>query len=362
LKPNTIYYEHSGTLTKRGVLLAAVAGFVAAPFIGMLGGTMMLIGFYFVDLGFIGIVATAGFGGVLMGKIIKFGKIRNERFAYWGGLFIGFLALLITCFFTYVFLQMGDVESTTGLPNGVYSPWESPERMFTIVHAFVMDDTRTARTVLPGLVVAWLTNFLFFAVQHPHPSGFLLYGLWGVEALILVFWAGFVSKMAAGRADFVFCETCSEEAQVLFKSPLLNALPLKDLPRMQKLRSELEKGVFEALETLPVATEKIQAEDYSQLILRGCDRCHELYCADLVNVAVKWDGFDLEQTANNGSRVVEHLMLPPAWYIRLRDHFETCERPTQPLDTDAPVGGGKLVFLLVGTVVLVALGAAVLYP
>jgi hypothetical protein len=362
LKRRTIYYEHSGTLTKRGIILAVAAGIVVALIIGLLGGAMMLVGFYYIDIGFLGIVATAGLGGVLMGEVIKLGKIRNERFAYWGGLFIGFLALLITCFFTYVFLQMGDVESTTGLPNGVYFPWEDPERMFSIVHAYVMDDTKTASAILPGLLLAVLTRLFFFAFEFPHFSGFWLYALWVLEALILVFWAGSVSKTTAGQADFVFCEACSREAQVLYKSPLLNALPMKDQAGLQKLRLELEKGVFETFETLPVAKEKIQAEDYSQLILRGCDHCHDLYCADLVNVAVKWDGYDLEQNANNNLRVVEHLMLPRVWYTRLRDYFETCEYPVQPIDADAPVGGGKLVFVLVGAAVLLALSAAVLYP
>lgn len=362
MKPKSIYYEHSGKLTKRGIMLAVIGGLLAAPLIGALGSTMMLVGFYFIDVGFIGVLFTGGFAGMLMAKVIKLGKIRNERFALWGGLFIGFLGLLVTCFFTYVFLQIGDVEAATGLPNGVYYPWEDPERMFTIVHGYVMDDTKVASAVLPGLIVALLTKFFFFAFEFPHLSGVWLYGLWILEALILVLWAGLVSKTSAGKADYVYCEACEQEAQVLFKSPLLNALPLTSFPQEQKLQSDLGNGLYETLEALPVAKYEIQPDDYSQLILRGCDHCQELYCADLVKVVVKWDGYNLEQTENEGNRIIEHLMLPPSWYARLRDHFENSEHPDQPVDTDTPAEGGKLILILVGVTMLAALGIAVLFP
>jgi len=233
--------------------------------------------------------------------------------------------------------------------------------MFTTVHAYVMDETKTTIAVLPGIAVAFLTKFFFFAYVVHHPSGLWLYGLWGVEAMIIVLWAGYVSKISAGKVDFVYCETCDQEAQILFKSPLLNSLPLSNFARMQKLQSELENGAFEAFEALPVARDEIQPDDYSQLILRGCDQCHELYCADLVKVAVKWDGYDLEQATNNGGPVIEHLMLPPTWYTRLRDHFEASDHPSQPMDTDAPVEGGKLVLVVAGTVMLLALCVAVLF-
>ena len=296
-----------------------------------------------------------------MGRIIKICQIRNEHFAFWGGLFVGFLSLLVTCFFTYIVMQIGDVKAESGLESGVFFPWEDPARMLVVVHTYVMDDSKVASAVLPGLVVNLLTRFFFLPSEFPHLSGFWLYALWLLEALILVIWAGAASKSAAGRSDYVFCETCQQETKVLFNSPLLNLIPIKDLQWMQRFRSELEGGNFAQLENLSVAAGKISDDDYSKIVLRGCDHCEDFYCADVVSVAVTWDGYDLEQASNQNTRVIEHLMLPAVWYQRLRVHFEASECPTQPVDTDAPRDGGKLVFFVVGTIVVMAVGAVTLF-
>lgn len=333
-EPPDPYYRHSGRLAPIGVALSLVAVVVVPIVLAALGGAFKLIGTYFIDLGFFGVLATGGLTGLLLGKIIKIGKIRNERAAFWLGICAGILLLLWIWLWFYIFLQSGDIAASTGLADGVYYPWEDPGRTIRVIHLHAMAEGQRAMSALLLIGVAYLTRFFYVAVEFPYLSGSWLYAFWVLEAVLMVLWTGVSCKSSAGKHGFVFCETCNSEAQVLFKSPLLKPMPAESSNAIMRFRNRLEEGYFDALESLAVVESIKEPGTFSRLILRGCKRCQDFYCADVAKVEVTWDGddykdSDLREVDDEDNLVVEHLLLPTPVYERLKTHFQASNNSAQ---------------------------------
>ncbi len=204
--------------------------------------------------------------------------------------------------------------------------------------------------------VAYLTRIFYVAVEFPYFSGPWLYAFWALEAFLTILWTGVSCKAAAGKHGFVFCEKCNREAKVLFKSPLLQPLPDEFGTALMRFRSRLEEGHFDALESLPVAGAVSEPGTFSRLILRGCKKCQNFYCADVAKVEVKWDGddyqdTDLREVDDEDNLIVEHLLLPTSWYVRLRAHFEASTSSVQSA-TDEEGRGWLIIFVVAGVMVL----------
>jgi len=308
-------------------------------------------------------VLTGGLAGLLLGRIIKAGRIRNERAAFWLGILAGVLLLIWVWFWFYVFLQTGDIAESTGLPNGVYFPWEDPGRTVHVIHVYAMAEGKQAMSALLSVAVGYLTRFFFVAIEFPYLSGPWLYAFWALEAVLTILWAGFSCKAVAGRHGFVFCERCNREAVDLFRSPLLQPMPAAFDPAMTNFRNRIEDGDFDALESLQVAGTISQPGSFSRLILRGCIKCRNFHIADIAKVEVKWDSeyyqdTDLREIDDEDNLVVEHLLLPAAWYGRLRTHFEGATSTRQSIDKKA---GPWLVISLVAGAMALAMTAVVVF-
>lgn len=329
------YYIHSGKLNAAGVILPAIGGLAVVIAAGPIAGTFKLVGSYFIDVGFLGFLFTGFLAGLLTGKVVKITKTRNERFCFWLGIAVGLLHVLSAWFWFYVILQFGDVYAQTGLPNGVFYPWEAPERVLTLIHTYVFQEGKRGQFAFVTVISAIYTRIFYVTIEFPNFSGAWLYALWIFEAIIIVVWTGDTCKRTAGKHGFVFCDACNHEAAILFKSPLLQPMPTEDNIALSQFRNKLEKGDFKTLEAIPVAGTVTEPGDFSRLILRGCEKCHDFYCADIARVEVKWESnyyqdVDICEIDNEDDLVIEHLLLPTVWYERLSSCFCKTEVTATP--------------------------------
>lgn len=357
------YYTHSGRLSAFGVVLSFVALIIIPLVLAVLGGTLKLLGTYFIDLGFVGVVLTGGLTGLLLGKVLKFGKIRNERVSFWLGIIAGFLLLLWIWLWFYIFLQTSGTATSDGMTDGVYYPWEDLERTARVIHVHAMAEGNRAMSAFLLIAVAYLTRVFYVAVEFPYFSGPLLYVFWALEAFLMILWAGYSCKAAAGKHGFVFCEKCNREAEVLFKSPLLQPMPAEFSNAIEQFRNRIEDGEFDALANLAVAKAVQEPGTFSRLILRGCKKCQDFYCADIARVKVDWDtedyqNSDLREVDDEDNLIVEHLLLPTPWFKRLRAQSETSTNSDENTTGDE---GGWLVIIVVAAVMAMALFAAVVF-
>ncbi|MEH6403678.1 MAG: hypothetical protein V7750_09930 [Sneathiella sp.] len=324
------YYRHSGKLNFFGIILSVFGTCIAALIAGPLMAVFKLIGTYFIDVGFFGVLL-AGWGvGNAVGSVIKLTKIRNEGYSFGVGLVAGLILVLSTWFCFYVLLQSGDVQAKTGFANGMYFPWEAPGRFFSIIDAYAFEEGKRGQFLALLVLTAFITKIFVFYYEFSNISGFWLYGLWSIEAFWLIGFTAYTCKSKAGKHGFVFCETCNQEASILFQSPLLVKMPNAYGPEMANFRHKLEQGKVKELTSLPVASDPKKAGHYSRMILRGCHKCHDFYCADIATVEVKWDeayseeiGTEIIQDDEN--LLIEHLLITHKQYVQLNSHFKKAE-------------------------------------
>lgn len=325
------YYEHSGRLTAAGVILPVLAGSVMVLALSPFAGFFKWVGAYYIDLGFLGFLGIGLFMGQVAGKVVKKCKTRNERYCYWLGFLLGLLHVATAWLWFYVLLQLGDIKASTGLADGVYWPWEDIGRFFTVVHTYVFEEGKRGQLIFLTILSALFTKFFYVVIEFPNLSGTWLYGLWAVEAFLVVHLIAKTCEETAGKHGFVFCETCNRVSSVLFKSPLLKPLA-SSFAEQARIRAELERGRLSPLEKLTPAGELApngeinEPGEYARLILRGCKVCKNFYCVDIAKVNVKWDDFDVRlreliEEDDEDSLVVEHLLIKPAWYERLKAHW-----------------------------------------
>lgn len=309
-----------------GIVLPVIAGLFISLLLGPLAGVAILIGGYFIDIGFLCILIMGWLTGYLVGKILIATKTRNERLAFWSGIFAGVTLVLSASFWFYMFAQMGDLSAATGLENGVYYPWEAPTRVYEVINAYVFEVGKKSQIALLTILVALITKLFTISVEFPGVSGLWLYSLWIVEAIFVVLWSGITSRQLAGKHGFIFCENCKKPAVTLFKSPLLAPIPAAFSDVLTKLQSDFEHGQFQVLPPVVWPNEITEPGDYSRLILKGCDSCDGLYCLDMLRVKVKWDGDHyrdsiLEEIDDEDNPAVEHLLVSQDTYQRLVDRY-----------------------------------------
>lgn len=329
------YYKHSGKMSLGGVLLPVIACCAIVVFISPVAALFKLLEGVFVDIGFLGFLISGFAASAVVCKAIKLAAITNERFSYWFGIFTGVVFVLSSWVWFYlIFLYQGNVSPLTHVAGLFDAPMETLESIFKALKTFANSQAKTTQIGLLAFLTAIYTRMLVVIVEVPALSGAWLYGAWILETSIVVLLMGDYCRRAAGSHGYVFCDTCQQETAILYKSPLLRAMPAKDSPALTRFREKLEKGDFSVLENISVAKNVTSSGEFSRLILRGCENCHDFYCADIARVAVKQEvDFDLDLdtdvTDDEDDLVVEHLFLPATWFERLSNHFRQKENPSR---------------------------------
>lgn len=246
MRPRT--YSHSGVVTPQGLLLGLVAGLAGGLVLGAVYGFIIFINPFI----YVSVLATVAFGvamGFLVAKTMKAGKVRNA-FA------VAAVALLAAAFahavgwLVWLAKFMEDVEDF----EAVYLL--DPEVLF--------------------LLIAEINELGPWSIRNSEPvSGWFLWAIWGLEALIVLGGATGYAYLTA--AEGVFCEPCGRwcsDDQVLL---VLSAAPEHETTRLKAFEGDLD-----AIEQLPPP----EAADsrYVTVKVARCEHCGKTNTLSLVEV------------------------------------------------------------------------------
>lgn len=168
------HYQHSGTAPLGGMLLTIAGGLVAAGILGAIYGFLI----FWSPFVYINFFITLGFGiglGASVGGLAKLGKIRSTGV-------VTVLALAILMF-------------------AWYAHWVTWSRLITEV--LVLNVATLSR------LLATIADLGAWSIFSWTPTGFALWAIWGIEALMIV---GIGTLGAAGVVDVPFCEDTGQWA------------------------------------------------------------------------------------------------------------------------------------------------------
>lgn len=193
MNPST-HYQHSGKAPLGGVSLTLAGGLVAGVILGAIYGFLI----YWIPFVYINVFVTLGFGVALataVGSLGKIGKIRNNSV-------VTVLALIVSLVAYYVHwvVWVGGMTETQVV---------APDQLWAFV--------ATINALGPWSIFGWT------------PSGVSLWGIWGIEALLIV---GLGAISARGLIDLPYCEatrqwttetTLPEHFKPIDSSPAVNS-------------------------------------------------------------------------------------------------------------------------------------------
>jgi hypothetical protein len=260
-----LYYRHSGRIGVLGLLLMPTISVATAALLGVVYG----YGLYYIPSVYLSAVLCALFGGVVgwtvgLGAIA--GKVRNT----WVVAAFGFAA--------GVFAE--------------YAGWVS------WIHAVTGGETSLDPFVLWTVAEKIAVNGAW-SVFGVTPTGWALYGVWALEASVII---GAATLCAAGQGLSVpFCEKC----HVWTQKHSGKLARLAEAADPSDLRLQLEQGNTSALADLGKAM--LAASAYTALELAACPRCRQLNVLTVKAVTVTKDAKGGESQSE--ATIVDGLLL-----------------------------------------------------
>jgi len=290
------HYRHSGEFGVSGVLMglaggAATAAILAIPY--SYAAVYIPIAFFIVPFVFGGAV------GYVTALGAKHGKVRNAAVV----LLLGIVAGAVAEYAGWVFWILAF----------------SRHELFVLNPLAILD---VMQSIAPK--GAW-------SLRGFTPTGAVLWGLWALEAVVLM---GTSAMVAAGmNRSLVFCEQCRKWCERIKRIGPLAAL---DRSLLRTLASRLEKGDFSAL----LALKKVSptSKSYTAIEILGCDSCRGQSYLTVKSVTVgKDEDGDREK---NETDVVDRLAIG----ADVRDQLMALSAATSVADlppAGTPAGGRK---------------------
>ncbi len=275
------YYKHSGVIGIVGPVLMLVFGLLAAGILGAIYGYAI----YYIPLIYVNFFVTLFFGfgvGFMVGAGAKIGQVRHGGIVALFGLFAGLCAL--------------------------YVGWMS------WLHALLGPDDPV---VAPGQVMSFIQAIAVEGVWEMFghtPSGFSLYAIWSIEALMIVglavvgAWAAVESKP--------FCESCKKWVDATHEIS-----PLAPIGNAQTMKQSLEAMRYDDLMALGFIDDGSTA--FSKVTLMQCGGCRAKQYLTLQAVTVKVDSD--KSKSEDETDVVENLILSEGDYEKLLGHWSKVE-------------------------------------
>ena len=262
--PST-YYEHSGKAPLGGMLLTLVGGGVAGTVLGAVYGLLI----YYIPFVYINAIITFVFGGALamiVGTCAKVGKIRNA-----GAVTAIALVVALVAYFAHWVVWVERMSGTQLLDPGQ-------------IWAFAS----TLNVLGPWSIFGWT------------PTGFALWAIWGIEALVIV---GMGALGAHGVIDVPFCENTGQWTTETVMPKHFQ--PITDAQSLDSVQS--------VLHTLQPANDDVA--EYTEVSLATADGS-ELRCVSLnqVTVEVDKDGKPDEKKTT----IVKHMLLDRSSFDQLQ--------------------------------------------
>jgi hypothetical protein len=271
------YYRHSGRFSPSAVALALAAGLLAAVPMAFVYSYGIV---YIPIVGMVSFLLTAGFAAIVgfaTGWVLRKGKVRNHGATLAAALPVALFALW-AAWVTWVYATLHRADAEVGLLDLVVQPtglWN----VITIIN-------EKGAWSLKGLT----------------PTGGLLWGLWALEAGLIV---GMVVWVARECVNLPFCEPCDRWCD---KPQVVATLgpTSKDA-----LAPRLEKGDYAVLGELPAAT----ALAYTRLDLHQCAQCQATTTLTATSVTVTGKKGKQEKKEKT---LVKYLLVPPGELSAMR--------------------------------------------
>lgn len=225
--------------------------------------------------------------GLVVGVVRSFGKVRSAGFMTSLGLAAGLFAL----YTAWVAFEVALIGKSS----------EPGEQTPGYLDLFLRPD-------LVWKFASMINQTGWYSIKSATPSGGVLWGMWGVEAALIV--GGTTLMARASLSDEVFCEECNVWCEDDARKPLL-AVPA-DLAALQPA-IDGDPGGAAALERLDGAVEG--SPTFLSLDLKRCPECkqHATSILRLVTITVDKEGKTSTQKADLSPRYV----VDPATYERL---------------------------------------------
>jgi hypothetical protein len=250
------HYKHSGKAPFVGVFLTLIIGLIAGVILGVIYGFLI----YWSPFVYVNAFITFGFGiglAILVGTAAKMGKVRNSTVVTVLALLVALVAYV--AHWSVWIGRMAEMESV------------APGDIWALVNVI--------NTLGPWSIFNWT------------PTGFALWAIWGIEALVIV---GIGTFAAHGTTDVPFCEDTGQwtkETKVAAQFA-----PLPEDPDINSPGSLL--GALHPVED--------NARAYTAVSVATAEGS-ELRCATLTRVTVETDKDGKDKTSE--TTVVKDLLL-----------------------------------------------------
>lgn len=274
VNPPGRYYEHSGTVPPLGLLLALLFGIIAAVFLAVIYGYAI----FYIPFIYLNFFLTVGFGALVGYAVFlgaKVGKVRNP-------------ALVLACG-----ALMGLFAEYAGWVSWMYAASKQQALLLAPLDVWGAINELSAKG-------AW-------SIFGLTPSGFALWVVWGVEAIMIVGLAAIASW--SSLKSLPFCERCRRWAEQKETMPRYEYLTNPD-----DFKKQLELGNQSAFKTMKRASGGLK--QYAEVVLSNCSRCQQmpLVGVDLVTVSVDTKG----KESKSKKQVVENLIADSATVEMIR--------------------------------------------
>ncbi len=265
------YYRHSGHFSPLAVAQAVGLGLLVAVPMAFVYSYILV---YLPIIGVITFLLTAGFAGTV-GLAAGYGmharKLRNDAAAVATALPVALFALWAS-WVTWVYAILDRADADVGLVDLA----ANPGGLWSIIN--VINEKG-----------AW-------SFKGTTPTGALLWGMWGLEAVIIV---GVVVLVAHSMVSSPFCEACDRWCEEHKGFAVLGPT------RKETLKARLEQGDYTVLREM----RETNATTYTRLDLHQCAKCQVTTALTATSITVTLKKGKEEK---NETVMVKHLLLSPS--------------------------------------------------
>lgn len=279
------HYQHSGAAPPGGVLLTLVGGLIVGVVLGSIYGFLI----YWSPFVYINAFITFGFGlglAMTVGSIAKFGKLRN--------------ATVITVLALMVAVVAYCVHWSVWVDRLMEGAGLTPAETWSMIP--------TINALGPWAIFGWT------------PTGVALWGIWGIEALVIV---GLGTISAHGVTDIPFCEKTGQWTTE-------ETLAGRFAPTTEMSTVSSPGSMLQSLRSLEGA-----ADFYTEVTVATAEGS-ELRCVSLDNVAVETDKDGKEEAKK--TNIVKNMLFDRESFEKLLQMGQGQTHPEAQAGVHAAVG------------------------
>lgn len=292
---NELYYQPSGKFNTVAALYILGLGFAATLLLGAIYG----LAIFWIPLIYINVLVVIGYGvlvGLAVGIAARIGKMRNPKLLTVYGLLFGLLAVYI------------------GWISWIYAVTRGELLTFSAAHI--------------AAIASAIAEEGAWSIFGWTPAGAALYGIWLIEAAIIIVGATLAARGVIGATPF--CEACDgwiEDPQII--------APLEPMLSGASAISSIEEHDFTpltSLKKLPAG-----AEVFTQVELLRCDGCKNEHFLTVKAMRVQRTEDKVQKDEKD---LVRNLIISPEVYEQLMQlkHAEKAGARTGSTPADPAFG------------------------